>query len=276
MSRGARAKKIWFTILAWSVILTINFPLIWMISSSLKNDRENNSVPPTILPQTLEFGNYARLFSGDFMIWVRNSLFVASGTVVIVIVLGTLAAYSLTRYQYRGRQAIATIVLFTYLFPPVLMLVPIFLIISKLGMSNTPFALILATTTFALPFSIWLLRSYFMSVSMDTEEAAMIDGASRFRAFIEIVIPQVSPGVISTAIFTFILAWDEYLFASVLISSPDRKTVPIGIASYANELTSEWGVLMAASILTTIPILALFSVLQRRLLPDLSAGATKN
>lgn len=276
MSRGTRAKKIWFTILAWSVILTINFPLIWMISSSLKSDRENNSVPPTILPQTLEFGNYARLFSGDFMIWVRNSLFVASGTVVIVIVLGTLAAYSLTRYQYRGRQAIATIVLFTYLFPPVLMLVPIFLIISKLGMSNTPFALILATTTFALPFSIWLLRSYFMSVSMDTEEAAMIDGASRFTAFIEIVIPQVSPGVISTAIFTFILAWDEYLFASVLISSPDRKTVPIGIASYANELTSEWGVLMAASILTTIPILALFSLLQRRLLPDLSAGATKN
>ncbi|WP_411035603.1 carbohydrate ABC transporter permease [Shinella sp. BYT-45] len=276
MSRGARTKKIWFTILAWSVILTINFPLIWMISSSLKNDQENNSVPPTLLPQVLEFGNYARLFNGDFMIWVRNSLLVAGGTVVIVIVLGTLAAYSLTRYQYRGRQAIATIVLFTYLFPPVLMLVPIFLIISKLGLSNTPFALILATTTFALPFSIWLLRSYFESVSMDTEEAAMIDGASRFTAFIEIVIPQVSPGVISTAIFTFILAWDEYLFASVLISSPERKTVPIGIASYANELTSEWGVLMAASILTTIPILALFSLLQRRLLPDLSAGATKN
>ncbi len=103
----------------------------------------------------------------------------------------------------------------------------------------------------------------------------MVDGASRLSAFIEVVIPQVSPGIISTAIFTFILAWDEYLFASVFISSPERKTIPIGIASYANELTSEWGVLMAASVAAAVPVLLLFSLLQRRLLPDLSAGATK-
>ena len=263
------------TILAWSVILLINFPLLWMISSSLKNDRENNSLPLTILPREIELGNYARVLTGDFWMWALNSLIVASGTVVLVIVVATLAAYSLTRYTYRGRNALASVVLFTYLFPPVLMLVPIFLIITHLGLSNTRLALILATTTFALPFALWLLRSYFLSVTMDTEEAAMIDGASRFQAFFEIVIPQVSPGVISTAIFTFIIAWDEYLFASVFISSPERKTLPIGIAGYANELTAEWGILMAASVAAAVPVLILFAFLQRRLLPDLNAGSTK-
>lgn len=272
-------RRLWLigtTMLAWVIILFLNFPLLWMISSSLKNDRENNSISPTLLPQDVVFSNYTRLFQGDFLIWMMNSAIVASSTVVVVIVLATVAAYSLTRYTYRGRKPLATVILFTYLFPPVLMLVPIFVIISGLGLSNTRLALVLATTTFALPFAIWLLRSYFLSVPIDIEEAAMIDGASRPRAFIEIVIPQVSPGIISTAIFTFILAWDEYLFASVLISSPERKTVPIGIATYANELTSEWGMLMAASVAATIPVLVLFAILQKRLLPDLSAGATKN
>jgi ABC-type glycerol-3-phosphate transport system permease component len=166
-------------------------------------------------------------------------------------------------------------VLFTYLFPSVLMLVPLFLIISELGINNTHIALVLANTTFALPLSVWLLRSYFMSVPVQVEEAASIDGASRLRGFVEVVLPQVAPGVISTAVFAFIVSWDDYLFASIFVSSSRLQTLPVGLKTFASDMSPEWGLLMASSVLTTLPVLVLFAFLQKRLLPDLSAGAVK-
>ena len=271
-----RLLKTWaLTIAAWILVLVMSFPLIWMLSSSFKDPVEITSVPPRLLPDGLYLGNYQALFAGDFWRWFLNSIIVAPGTVAIVVVLGTLGAYSLTRFSYPGQKAASVITLFTYLFPSVLMLVPLFLIIVELGIMDTYWALILANMTFALPFSLWLLRSYFLSVPVQVEEAAMVDGASRFACFFQIVLPQVAPGIISTAIFAFILAWDDYLFASVFTTSAQMKTLPVGIARYANELNSEWGVLMAASVSVTIPVLIMFTFLQRRLLPDLNAGAVK-
>jgi ABC-type glycerol-3-phosphate transport system permease component len=277
MTRSRRRLiKTWLlTIVAWAFVLMISFPLIWMLASSFKDPVEITSLPPRLLPDAPYLGNYEALLAGDFWRWFLNSIIVASGTVVIVIILGTLGAYSLTRFSYPGQKVVSVAILFTYLFPSVLMLVPLFLIIVSFGIMDTYWALVLADMTFALPFSLWLLRSYFLALPVQVEEAAMIDGASRFASFFEVVLPQVTPGLISTAIFTFILAWDDYLFASVFTSTAEMKTLPVGIAHYASELNAEWGILMAASVAVTIPVLILFTFLQRRLLPDLNAGAVK-
>jgi multiple sugar transport system permease protein len=263
------------SVIAWIVVLILCIPLLWMVASSLKGPTEIISGSPTFLPKVVDWTNYAELLPGDFPTWFRNSVVVSFSTVAVVIVIGTLAAYSLTRFRYPGRRVAAVAVLFTYLFPSVLMLVPLFLIISELKINNTLFALIVANTTFALPLTIWLLRSYFLSVPPQVEEAAMVDGASRLRGFVEVVLPQVAPGVISTAIFAFIVSWDDYLFASIFISSPQLRTLPVGLASYASDLSPEWGLLMASSVMTTLPVLIVFALLQRQLLPDVSAGAVK-
>jgi ABC-type glycerol-3-phosphate transport system permease component len=277
MSKQSKEQiKVWaLTILAWLIVTIVIFPLIWMVLSSFKGPTEIITANPSLFPKVFDLRNYQILFAGDFWLWFRNSVIVALGTVAVVITIGTLGAYSLTRFTYPGRGLVAVMVLFTYLFPSVLMLVPLFLIVSELGLNDTYFALILANTTFALPFAIWLLRSYFMAVPVQVEEAALVDGASRPMAFIEIVLPQVAPGIISTAIFTFILSWDDYLFANVFTSSSGMMTLPVGIARYAQELNADWGVLMAGSAAVTIPVLIFFAVLQRGLLPNLSAGAVK-
>lgn len=271
----AQVRVLVLTLVAWALVLIVVFPLVWMVCTSLKGETEVIAAHPSLLPSVVDFGNFERLFAGDFWIWFRNSVLVALGTVAVVISIATLGAYSLTRFQYPGRQTVAVAVLFTYLFPSVLMLVPLFLIISQLRINDTYLALILADTTFALPFALWLLRSYFLAVPANVEEAAVVDGASRLSAFIEVVLPQVTPGIVSTAIFTFILSWDDYLFANVFTSSSGMKTLPVGIARYAQELNADWGVLMAGSTAITIPVLVLFGVLQRGLLPNVSAGAVK-
>jgi multiple sugar transport system permease protein len=270
-----QARKIIVTIFAWLFISVIAFPLYWMLSSSLKGDTEILAWPPTLWPRQISLANYVRLLQGDFGIWFVNSVIVACTTTSVVIFVATLGAYSLTRFRYPGRQVLALSVLFTYLFPSVLMLVPLFLIITELRLNDTYMALVLAETTFALPFAMWLLRSYFSAIPVQIEEAAIIDGAARLQAFAEVVLPQALPGIISTAIFTFILSWNDYLFGLVFISSAQRKTLPIGIASYANELNTEWGPLMAASVAVTVPVLIFFILLQRRLVAGFGAGGVK-
>jgi ABC-type glycerol-3-phosphate transport system permease component len=264
-----------WSVFTWALVVVVAFPLIWMVASSFKGVTEIVSIPPTVFPHAWVLRNYQVLAAGDFWRWLVNSVLVAGGTVLIVIIVGTLGAYSLTRFHYPGRKILSVSVLCTYLFPSVLMIVPLFLIFARLRLINTYFALIVADMSFALPFTVWLLRSYFLSVPVQVEEAAMVDGASRLRAFVEIVLAQVTPGIISTAIFAFILAWDDYLFASVFISSPEMRTLPVAIASYADTLNEDWGMLMAASVSVTIPVLVLFGFMQRRLLPDLNAGAVK-
>lgn len=272
---GEVLRKVGLTVLAWSVAFVITVPMLWMVSSSFKAPEEILANPPTLLPKSLYLGNFVDLFQGDFVLWFRNSVIVALGTVAVVIVVGTLGAYSIARFEFAGRKPFSVLVLFTYLFPSVLMLVPLFLIITSLGLNDTYLALILANTTFALPFAMWLLRAHFLAVPIQIEEAALVDGARRLRAFVDVVIPQVTPGIISTAIFAFIMSWNDYLFALVFTSSSDTRTLPVGIAGYTNNFDVQWGVLMAASVSVTVPVLVMFMVLQKRLIPGLNAGGVK-
>jgi len=267
--------KLTVTVMAWGLMLVVIFPLLWMVSSSLKGPREIMSTPPSLIPKHVVWDNYEAVFGGDFGLWFRNSVVVAVATTLVVMVVAALGSYSMVRFSYRGRGLISAGLLSAYLLPQVLLVVPLFLVMSKLHLTNSHVGLVVANTTFALPFAVWLLREYFKTIPFEVEEAAMVDGASRVRSLVQVVVPQALPGLISTAIFTFILAWNEYLFALVFLSDPRLKTLPVGIATYANNLDIQWGPLMASSVVVTVPVLVFFMFLQRRLVGGIGDGAVK-
>jgi len=266
---ATRSKRVLFTLFAWTVILLIAFPLFWMIVTSLKPESELFTRPPTFFPSEYTLANYERLlFDTHFPTFFMNSSIVALGTTLLVIVVATLGAYSLVTFRYRGRRLLAQAVLFTYLLPSVILVIPLYLVMARLGLVNSLLGLVICYTTFALPFALWLLRSFMTAIPIDLESAAMIDGASRIRAFIDVILPQALPGIISTALFTFIVAWNEYLFALVLINRQLSMTLPVGILSHnINQMT--------ASVMMSVPLIIAFSFLQKHLTRGFGAGAVK-
>lgn len=261
----------------WLLILVAAFPLLWMISTSLKPESELFVYPPTFLPAKPTFEHFRRLlFETPFLVYFRNSVLVALGTVALVMVVATLGAYSLARFRYPGRKVISVAILLTYLLPSVVLLLPLYLSLAWLGLVNSLWSLLVAYATFAMPFSIWLLRTFMQAIPVHVEEAALIDGASRFGAFWDVMLPQALPGIISTTIFTFILAWNEYLFALVFISRDGSKTLPPGVITMLTSAYNvEWSLLMAASVMMTLPLVIVFAFMQRYLTQGLGAGAVK-
>ena len=266
---ATRSKRVLFTLFAWTVILLIVFPLFWMIVTSLKPESELFTRPPTFFPSEYTLANYERLlFDTHFPTFFMNSSIVALGTTLLVIVVATLGAYSLVTFRYRGRRLLAQAILFTYLLPSVILVIPLYLVMARLGLVNSLLGLVICYATFALPFALWLLRSFMTAIPIDLESAAMIDGASRIRAFIDVILPQALPGIISTALFTFIVAWNEYLFALVLINRQLSMTLPVGILSHnINQMT--------ASVMMSGPLIIAFSFLQKHLTRGFGAGAVK-
>lgn len=264
-------------VLVWVLVLAVAFPLFWMTSTSLKPHSETFAVPPTLFPvqPTLEHF-HVLLVETRFHQYFVNSLLVALMTTASVIVVAVLGAYSLVRFRYWGRGVMAKAILFTYLLPAVVLLLPLYLMVARLGLTNSLFGLVIAYTTFALPFSLWLLRSFISAIPVDLEEAAMVDGASRMGAFADVVLPQALPGIISTALFTFILAWNEYLYALVFLSRDALKTLPPGVITMLQQNQNiQWALLMAASVLMSVPIVLSFSFLQKHLTRGFGAGAVK-
>lgn len=272
---GGPVRKWANTVLIWPLVLLIAFPLYWMLVSSVKTEREILASPPTLWPQEFTLENFQALSGLSFGTWFFNSVLVAAATVGVVLVLATLASYSLVRCRYPGRSVVSVGMLLAYLFPQVLMLVPLFLVINSLGLNDTYLALILANVTFSLPLAMWLLRSQFDGVPRELEEAASVDGASWLVTFLRIFLPQVLPGILSTAIITFILAWNNYLFALVFVSSADLKTLPVGIATYSNELNTQWGPLMASCVAVSVPVLIVMTILQRQFMRGVEGGGLK-
>lgn len=258
------------------LIIFSGFPFLWMVSTALKESREIFATPPTIIPRAIAFENIARLFSEtQALTYMRNSIVVSLASVALTIAVSTPAAYGLTRFQFRGREKIAATVLFTYMFAPIMIIVPFYVMMRFFGLTNTHFGLILAYTAFCLPFGLWMLRTFFQSIPLDIEHAAMIDGASRFQTVVYVVLPLAMPGVIATSIFTFILTWNDYIFARILISADELKTLPVGIADLYNASVVDWGMIMAAGLLVLSPVLVVFFVIQKYMVAGLGAGALK-
>ena len=270
-------RRVVFNLFAWSVVALVAFPLLWMVITSVKPQFELFRIPPTFLPETVTFEHYWTLiYDTPFLKYMRNSLLIAFGTTLVVIVVATLGAHSLVRFRYPGRERLAQLVLFTYLLPSVVLVLPLYLLMVWVGIANSLFSLIVAYTTFALPYALWLLRSFMQGIPDDLEAAALVDGATRMEAFIDVILPQALPGIISTSLFTFILAWNEYLFALVLVNTDEARPLTTGVMNMLiSSFNIEWSLLMAASVMMSLPLVIIFAFLSSYLTRGFGAGGVK-
>jgi ABC-type glycerol-3-phosphate transport system permease component len=265
-------------VVATAVLLVVfaGFPFAWMISTAFKESHEIFATPPSLIPQTWTLGNLERLFvETKALTYLRNSIVVSLSTVALVIAVATPAAYGLTRFRFPAREQLAGTILFTYMFAPIMIVIPFYVMMRFLRLTNSHVGLVLAYTAFCLPFALWMLRTFFQSIPLDIEEAAMVDGANRFQTVLHVVLPLALPGVIATSIFTFILAWNDYIFARILISADELKTLPVGIADLYNASVVDWGMIMAAGLLVLMPVLGVFFVIQKYMVAGFGAGAVK-
>jgi ABC-type glycerol-3-phosphate transport system permease component len=258
------------------LLLVGAFPLLWMLSTALKPSGEIFATPPTLVPARLTATNFTRLMAEtNFLLFFQNSLAVSLTTVLLTLTVSALGAYALTRYSFAGREKIAGLILLTYMFAPIMIIIPFYILVKQLGIANTHLALVLSYTTFCLPFCLWLLRAFFQSIPLELEEAALVDGAHRGKAVWYVVLPLALPGLIAAGIFTFILAWNDFLFALVLITSEELKTLPVGVNDLFNATIVDWGMIMAAGVMITAPTVAFFVAVQRYLIHGWGAGGVK-
>jgi len=275
--RAGRARRAGLLYAGGLILLVVGaFPLFWMLSTSLKPSAEIFATPPRLVPAHPTLENFARLFSDtSFLTFFRNSALVSLATVALTLGVSAPGAYGLTRFSFAGREKVAGLILTTYMFAPVMIIIPFYILVKQLGIVNTRLALVLSYTTFCLPFCLWLLRAFFESIPLELEEAALVDGAGRGRAVWHVVLPLALPGLIAAAIFTFILAYNDFLFALVLITSEELKTLPVGVNDLFNATIVDWGMIMAAGVMITVPAVLFFAAVQRYLVQGWGAGGVK-
>ncbi len=271
-----RITRLGFYVLVSAMLLPIVFPVLWMFLSALKPLKDLVTVPPTVWPRHPTLKHFRDLIAlTNFPIYMLNSTLTAFLTTGITIAVATLGAYSLTRFQYRGRQFLATFTLLSYMFPPLLLAIPLFVVITRLGMGDSLVSLAFAHISFALPFCLWLMWGYMKSVPMVLEEAAMIDGASRMGAFVRVVIPMSLPGIIAIGVLSFLVSWNDYLYALILLTSESKKTISLGVSTFIAPMTVEWGLINASGVLITLPVILVFGFVQQFLIRGFGAGAVK-
>lgn len=257
-------------------VLVIGLPFWWVLTGSIKLPKEIISRVPTMVPQSFTLQHFEKLLqSTDFPAYLVNSLVVALFSTVFTIALALPAAYAFFRMEFPGRAALYRVILLAYAFPTVVVLIPIYGLFARLGLIDTPASLVIVNIAFALPFSIWMMRSFLASVPKEIEEAAIIDGAPPRVILLRILAPLIAPGIASVAIFTFIASWTEYLFASVLIVSDAKRTVPVGFAGIIGQYQIDWGLLLAGATAATIPVVILFAFVGRWFVAGLTEGAVK-
>lgn len=257
-------------------LLVVGFPLFWMLMSSFKPSTELFKIPPTIIPHQFSFEWYQEAFTNTTVVrYFLNSFLVAFGTSIVVIIIATFGAYSLTRFRYFGRKAITIAVLSAYCIPPIMLLIPLYRIVNGLHLKSSLFGVILGHMSVTFPFAIWLLISFFRNIPREIEEAALVDGGSDFTVFYKVILPLTVPGILSTGILVFILSWNEYLLSSVLISQDSLKTLTVGLANFISSVEINWGVIMALGTATTIPIVLMFTAIQKYFVEGLTAGSVK-
>jgi N,N'-diacetylchitobiose transport system permease protein len=250
------------------------FPVYWMVSTAL-DDRANDG-SRGLLPSKLTLDNFAFVLGdGHFGTYLRNSLLVAAGTVVVSSLLALLAAVAVSRFRFRFRTAVLVMVLVVQMVPMEALVIPLFLQVRSLGLLNTLLGLTCVYVAFSLPFAVWTLRGFVAAVPVELEEAAYVDGASWARMFWSVLLPLVAPGLVATSVFSFITAWNEFIFALTFMSDDDKYTVAVGLRRFFGVYGTDWGAVMAGSTLITIPVMVFFVLVQRRLTSGLVAGAVK-
>ncbi len=281
MNRRKMLRRGWFGDTVSYVYLTILaviaiFPLLWIILSSLKGKGEIASNPTAFFPQVISFENYHIVFEQmGFGTNVLNSILIAGGTTLLAITISCLGAYGIVRFMPRLGNAITRVLITTYMFPAILLAVPYSIIMGKLGLVNNRIGLIIVYMTFSVPYAVWLLVGFFKTVPLEIEEAARVDGATKIQTFTKVVMPIVAPGVVAVAIYTFINAWNEFLYSLILMNSSSKMTAAVALKSLEGQEVLDWGVMMAASTVVVVPSVIFFMLIQKRIAGGLAQGSIK-
>ncbi len=274
-----RKNRLFWTCIYLALIVMVVFnlvPFFWMATSSLKSDYEVIDYPATILPREVTFGAYSRMWTQEnFVRYFANSLIVSMSTATLSSLVGAFAAYGFSRFFFRGRSGLITIFLASQMIPGVLLVGPYFKMLSYVGLYDTLLGLILSQTTITLPFSIWMLKGYIDTVPVEIDQAAMVDGASRTRTFLTVVLPNILPGLVATIIFAFLLSWGDLLWALCLISETTKQTMTLGITQLVGQFRVQWSEIMAATVIATIVPATLYLFLQKYLVRGFTQGAVK-
>lgn len=257
-------------------MLLLIVPFVWLVATSLKMPEDVFTKTPSLIPPHPTLSNFVYVLTETLVPrYFLNSLAVASATAIIGTAITSLAAYALSRFQFRGKIGYMTMLLATQMFPAALFLAPLYIVLRSYGLINSLLGLIVAYSTFVIPFCTWMLKGYFDGIPIDLEEAAMVDGASRLAALRQIVLPLAAPGLATAVLFAFLLGWQEFLFAIAFVQSDLWRTLPVGIALMNSVYGVSYTYLMAAAVIVTIPVVVLFAFLQRYLIRGLTAGAVK-
>lgn len=252
------------------------FPLLWILLSSIKGKGELTGNPTAFWPKTftLEYFRHV-IFDLGFIDNIQNSVFIALTTTLIAISISALAAYGIVRFFPKLGNILSKVLVSTYIFPPILLAIPYSMVIARMGLTNTRIGLIIVYLSFSVPYAVWLLVGFFKTVPIGIEEAGRIDGANKLQIFVQIVLPLVAPGIVATAIYTFINAWNEFLYSLILINDSSKMTVAVALRSLKGAEILDWGDMMAASILVVIPSIIFFFLIQNKITGGLSDGAVK-
>ena len=278
MTSSARSTPYWilhYGLLAFYVAFAL-FPLYWLLKVSITPNDLLYSEGIRLWPSRSSLAHYTFVLThSDFPLFFKNSLIVSGSTAAMVTLIAALSGYAMSRFDFRGKMWLVGLMLITQMFPLVMLVAPIFKLFSPLGLTNSLTGLVIVYTAFNVPFATFLMQSFFDGIPRDLEEAAMIDGASRFRAFRQIILPLTLPGVAATLGFVFTAAWSELLFALMLVSKADASTFPVGLLSFVSKFSVDFGQMMAAGVLALIPACLFFLLIQRYLVQGLTAGAVK-
>jgi multiple sugar transport system permease protein len=272
---GALSSALFYVFLFLFVLVSM-FPLIWIFKMSIITRAELFAAPPTILPRNPTGQEYTQIFSDPaFQQALLNSAIISGVTTVVCLFFGSIAAYAIARLRFRFKSPVMTLILAISFFPAVAIIAPLFLQYSAVGLIDTYWSAIISDVVFALPITVWLLVAFFKELPMDLEEAARVDGATTIQAFRKVIVPLAAPGVFTTAILTFIFAWNEFLFATTFLFTPETQPVTVVIPNFASQYTTDYGAQAAAAVVVTVPLVIMVLIFQRRIVSGLTAGAVK-
>jgi N,N'-diacetylchitobiose transport system permease protein len=271
-----RTRQLGWNLLGLLVLVVMVFPVYWMIATAFKPGQQILSYTPHWFPTSPTLSNFGDAIHQPFF-WhaVKNSLIIVSSVVALSVVLAFLASLALAKFHFYGRKAFIVLILGVQMVPLAALIIPLYILMSRLGQIDKLTGVIAMYLTFVLPFTVWTMRGFLLGIPKELEEAAMVDGATRFGAFVRVLLPLVGPGLVATSIFAFIQAWNEFIIAYVFLHTPEKQTLMVWLASFTTLRGTEWGPLMAGATLCALPVVVFFLLVQRRIAFGLTAGAVR-
>lgn len=273
---GVRRRRLRYDLLGLFTAAVLGFPVYWMVLTAFRPATEILSLPPEFWPSRPTLGNFARAM-GTETFWpnVRSSVVIGVGTVLVSLLVGTLAAFALARFRFAGRKAFVVVILTVQMIPLAALIIPVYLLLNDAGLTDSLAGVILVYLVFTLPFTVWMLHGFIVAIPAELEEAAMVDGCGRLGAFTRVVLPLLAPGLVATSVFAMVQAWNEYVLVYVLLSTPEKQTLSIWLVSFQTSFGTDYGGLMAGATLTALPVVVFFLAVQRKIAAGLATGAVK-